>query len=497
MSNHKIFQQYSIDFIIDNDYYSLSLRSKSLNILKSLTSLCVSLSVISLTHANSSLTLSTSTHSNSIHPYAPACEAVKPQSELLKNVQKQLQQSSQKQEHIFKNFWKHIKTTGTPYVEPIDDYHSRVIFLLRGAKHNARLIGGPSNDHEWLTRLKGSDIWFKESIVDNRFIGSYRFAIDVPNLEGYLSHECPHLNSHLKESRTQRRAILQVEQLDPYNPTTFQTKHNPAFRNENIFSLKDAPSYVNPQEFATYGAPPLISYDLNSKILNTTRTIQIYRSGQMSHTQNPITLIVFDGVQYAQMLELHKALDILVQQNKLPAIQVVFVGHPSEALRPQELTPNSSYSEFFKYELLPFLDTKLASPRDKQNTVIAGSSLGGLSSAYLALQFPEEISHVIPLSGSFWWKEQASDKDLGILKWIKTHQSSVQQHPQQWFISANTYESSRNNGLSILETSPQVAQKLKDLGHHMHDQSYVGGHSYAVWQVALQDALQHFFKPEN
>jgi Domain of unknown function (DUF3327). len=102
---------------------------------------------------------------------------------------------------------------GTPIIENYDEQHSRIVFLWKGAQHNVRLIGGPSNDHEWLTRLPNTDIWFKESIIDHRYIGSYSFAVDLPNLEGYLSNYCPHLNPKLKESRTQRRAVIQVQRL--------------------------------------------------------------------------------------------------------------------------------------------------------------------------------------------------------------------------------------------------------------------------------------------
>lgn len=52
-------------------------------------------------------------------------------------------------------------------------------------------------------------------------MGSYSFAPDLPNVEGYLSNYCPHLNPELKESRAQRRAVLQVQKLDPFNPQTY------------------------------------------------------------------------------------------------------------------------------------------------------------------------------------------------------------------------------------------------------------------------------------
>ena len=71
-----------------------------------------------------------------------------------------------------------------------------------------------------------------------------------------------------------------------------------------------------------------------------------------------------------------------------------------------------------KYRHLPFIDQKLPN-RDRSKTVILGSSLGGLSSAYMAMQFPQQISHVVPLSGSFWWQKDSQDLANSMSKIIR------------------------------------------------------------------------------
>lgn len=423
--------------------------------------------------------------------YAQPCEDVYAKSDLLFNLQNQINKTNANKDQVIKQFWKDIEKQGTPIIERIDSEHSRIIYLWKGAQHNVRLIGGPSNDHEWLTRLKTTDIWFKESVVNNQFIGSYSFAVDLPNIDGYLSNYCPHLNSNLKESRAQRRAVLQVQKLDPLNKKTFLSEDDSSLlRNENIVVLPQAPKFIDPQNYPNHIQPELKTYNLHSQILKNDRKVYIYKSKAITN-QDYITAIFFDGEEYAKLLNIAKVLDILVNQAKLPPIQVVFVAHPSNTERPKELTPNPAYSQFFREELIPWVDQTL-NHRNTQKTVLLGSSLGGLSSAYLALQNPDQISHVIPLSGSFWWQENEPDLPNGMSKIIREKMNQPAQH---WYISANTYETSRsNNELSILESSPIVAQNLKDKGHDVTFKSYVGGHSYAIWQVVLQDALQHFFK---
>ncbi len=437
-----------------------------------------------------SLEIYAESSSTSLLQYAQPCEDVKPQSKLLLNLQNQININYLNKEKIIVQFWKNIEKYGAPMIERIDSKHSRIIYLWKGAQQNVRLIGGPSNDHEWLTRLKDTDVWFKESIVDNRFIGSYSFTVDLPNIDGYLSHYCPHLNVTLKESRAQRRAVLQVQKLDPFNNKTFLAVDDSSqLRNENILALSNVPNFVDPQNYPKHKQPELVAYTVHSQILKNDRKAYIYKSKAIKN-KDYITAIFFDGEEYAKLLNVSKALDILVQQGKLPPIQAIFVAHPSSTERPKELTPNAEYSQFFREELIPWVDQQLKN-RNKQKTVILGSSLGGLSSAYLGLQNPNEISHIVPLSGSFWWQENSNDLPNGMSKIIR---EQIIQPPQHWYISANTYESSRNNNeLSILETAPIVAQDLKSKGHDVTFKYYVGGHSYAIWQVILQDALIDFF----
>lgn len=436
-----------------------------------------------------------SAYANPINPiersfaYASPCEAVEPESDLLRNLRQKLDAEPKSQHsRVIEQFWQGLAKSQTPIVEKLNDASSRVIYLWRGAKYNVRLVGGPSNDHEWLTRIPNTDIWFKEAIVKNDFIGSYNFSVDIKNVDGYLSHSCPHLNTELKESREQRMALRDAFQLDPYNSKHFLEKDIVGLRNENLLMLDRAPKFINPSQYAQRSLQ-LNTLNLKSKILNNERKITIYKSAQENPEQSYITAIFFDGNEYANLLNVPKALDILVEQGKLPPIQAVFIDPINAQIRPKELTPNADFAQFFQKEFLPWLDQHIE--RDVNKTVLLGSSLGGLSSAYIALENPTQISHVVPLSGSFWWKNDKSDEQNGMSHIIRSETLPIKQH---WFISANSYETSKvHNELSILNTSPIVANDLKEKGQEVLFKSYTGGHSYAVWQVAVQDALQHFF----
>lgn len=428
--------------------------------------------------------------------YAAPCEDISPQSQLLINFQKALLKSPNNTLTLQNNFWQNIQKQGTPIIEPINKTTSRLIFLWKDAQYNVRLIGGPSNDHEWLTRIKNTNIWFKEIIINNQYIGSYSFAVDVPNIDGYLSHYCPQLSPELKESRAQRRSIIDVKTIDPFNKRRWLALEDTStdLRNENIVALAQAPQYIDPQAYPEYPQPQIKQYSLKSQLLKNQRNIYIYQS-KAKPNQSYITALFFDGEEYNHLLNVSKALDILVSQEKLSPIQVVFISHPNKSERTKELTPNAEYSQFFSQELLPWIDQHLPNPRNQHKTVLVGSSLGGLSAAYLALENPQEISHIIPLSGSFWWQKDPTDLPNGMSQIIR---NQPHPKPQFWYISANSLETSRNsNDLSILGSSPIVAEDLKSKGHHVIYKEYVGGHSYAVWQVVLQNALIEFFSPSS
>lgn len=101
---------------------------------------------------------------------------------------------------------------------------------------------------------------------------------------------------------------------------------------------------------------------------------------------------------------------------------------------------------------------------------------------------PDTFSHVVALSGSFWWQPQnaAPSPSNHIAEWV-----TQGHHPQQhWFLSAGTDEhgrSGRNDG--ILEQTRVLQAALQTQKQQVILREYAGGHSYAVWNIALQDAL--------
>lgn len=61
------------------------------------------------------------------------------------------------------------------------------------------------------------------------------------------------------------------------------------------------------------------------------------------------------------------------------------------------------YGEFLTKELKPYIDRVFRTKKDRNHTAVIGSSLGGLISYYMAINYPEYFSKIGMMSPSFWW----------------------------------------------------------------------------------------------
>jgi predicted alpha/beta superfamily hydrolase len=70
------------------------------------------------------------------------------------------------------------------------------------------------------------------------------------------------------------------------------------------------------------------------------------------------------------------------------------------------------YGRFLVEELKPFIDRTYRTRPGREHTGVGGSSLGGLISMYLGLQYPEVYSKLLVVSPSVWWDEEVIVEDV-------------------------------------------------------------------------------------
>lgn len=389
-------------------------------------------------------------------------ENADPQSPRLQALQRDLKHGRQ----ALEKFWQEMAEKGTPLVEETGGSGRLLTFLYRGAQNNVRISGAPSNDHEWMEKLPDSDVWYKSFTVPDDLRLSYRLAPDVPVPEDS--------GGEGQETRyRKRRALLAVLQPDPLNPHRFG-EDSLVDLNRAVFS----DGLNKPQG-------RLKQYAFTAKRLNNTRRIWIYETNPDSQA-NPVWLYLFDGQDYLEKTQLPAVLDRLRTQANLPPIIAVMIDNHE---RSQELPANPQFADMVAQELIPFVGRQTGRIHRRESAVIAGSSYGGLAAAYIALRHPQQFANVMPMSGSFWWKDKAG-------KGIAETPASPSEPPLKWYIMAGKYETARKGEAAeegIAFSSRRLGDALQRRGHAVTYREYSGGHDYAVWQKALADGLENLF----
>jgi predicted alpha/beta superfamily hydrolase len=91
---------------------------------------------------------------------------------------------------------------------------------------------------------------------------------------------------------------------------------------------------------------------------------------------------------------------------------IIIVGIYNNADRMAEYTPRpdgdkpDAYARFVVQEVKPFIDRTYRSDPAREKTGVAGSSLGGLISLYMAREYADTFGRCAALSPSLWWNDR-------------------------------------------------------------------------------------------
>lgn len=364
-------------------------------------------------------------------------------------------------------FWAARKRDGTPLVEPLDATHKRVTFLWRGARSNVFILGSPAGDHDPLFKLAGSDVWFRSYVVPADTRMQYQLAPDVPKIKG--------------SARDQRRAILVSAQADPLNPLTMRTEGSDRWNRTSLLDLSPS-RYFSTEAMAQpvrYGT--LTRKSLYSARLGNRREIIIYRP----HTAQPArwTLFLFDGQIWQGDYHTANVVDGLIARHQLPPVNIVFIDSLDHARRSRELPPNADFADFMAHDLLPWLRQQgITVQRNK--TIVAGASYGGLASSWVAMRYPRLFGNVLSLSGSYWWAPEGEAAG-----WLTRQYQQSARYPIRFWVQAGRFEANGPNG-GIYHNSLEFTQILHDKGYSVSFHPWSSGHDYAAWVEALVHGLR-------
>lgn len=153
--------------------------------------------------------------------------------------------------------------------------------------------------------------------------------------------------------------------------------------------------------------------------LNRKRTIRIYFPPNYSSGKRFPVIYMHDGqnlfddaTSFAGEWKVDELLDSLYKYHRFSCIVIGIYNGEKERIN--ELTPwhndslnmggdGDKYAKFIVKTLKPFVDSHYRTLPERENTAIIGSSLGGLISLYMALEYPDVFGKAGVFSPSLWF----------------------------------------------------------------------------------------------
>ena len=160
--------------------------------------------------------------------------------------------------------------------------------------------------------------------------------------------------------------------------------------------------------------------------------------------------------------------------------------------------PASQFETFVAAELVGFVDKHYPTIAKRTARALAGNSMGGHGSMFLAIRHRDTFSVAAPMSGGM--DIRASDPQVGAFpgNWdIQQRLGPIRENPARWneLTVINVVDTLKNGELAIsidcgdkdffLTTNRQLHAKLKTMGI-AHDYSeHPGAHNWDYWKLAL------------
>ena len=401
------------------------------------------------------------------------------------------------------SFWKEVEKESAPIIEPLpgDDKNMLVTFLWRGSSEIrnvfvARLpyAGGAPDDY-FMERIGDTDVWYKTVATDRKARFEYSLAPNVPRLRP--------VSQGMDNDAI--AMIAAAARTDPMNPKRWrinaQSLDSPVYEERSMVEMPDAPAQPWLAEKPGVPAGQMEKRRFKSALLKNEREIAVYLPPGYSRDAQPYPLLLlFDEIAYLGdpkqivLVPTPTILNNLIAQRRIPPMVVLLVGNvPGQ--RDHELPCNPTFADFLSSELLPWAHSLYNFTTNPRQTMVGGSSAGGLAAACAGLWHSETFGNVLSQSGAFHWLpsrgNQASDSGTDSEpNWVARQFIASPKLPLRFYLDAGSEEFDvSGDGRSILVTTRTLRDVLLAKGYEVHFQEFAGGHDYLSWRETLADGL--------
>lgn len=226
--------------------------------------------------------------------------------------------------------------------------------------------------------------------------------------------------------------------------------------------------------------------------------------------RSSFNLLILNDGQDMEKLRVKETLESLYTARKILPLVIIGV-EAGDRLKEYGVTDKPDYlgrgnkagfyDEFVNDELYPYAK-KNTGVRKFQSVVIAGCSMGGLSAFDIAWNHPDKISKVGVFSGSFWWRDKASEDssysdEKNRIMYSKLKASRKKPGLQYWFYAGAAEEKSdrdKDSIIDIIDDTRDIIQLLEKKNvvppkGIVYQESATGLHDYNSWSAVFPDFL--------
>ncbi|MEP7076523.1 MAG: glycoside hydrolase family 15 protein [Acidobacteriota bacterium] len=263
---------------------------------------------------------------------------------------------------------------------------------------------------------------------------------------------------------------------DPLNPNKID---NGVGGENSVFTMPD----YKPTEWDKGSiSGKLETLEIASKVLNDTRKVQVYapplpekvqQSLKMANPMYPV-MYVQDGSDYIKRAKAIEIQENLVKAKKVRPFIMVFLD-PKD--RNKEYWANDDYAKYLATEVVPAVDKQYTTYPYPEFRVVIGASLGGVTSVWTAMKYPDVFGRVGGQSSSFWIDGGRVVKGLEKLDFLKTK--------LKFYLDAGTLEGTAD--------TEKVVKILRDRHYEVVYYSGETGHNWTAWRDRLADAFIALF----
>ena len=302
-------------------------------------------------------------------------------------------------------------------------------------------------------RIPDTDVWYRTYDVRN----DARFTYSLSENDPLALFTDPNRKSNAK--------------ADPLNPHKFAT-------GQTYVELPSAPS----QPWIALRPPAMSGKVENTSVKNF--NVSVYTPVNFQQTGESYPLVVMMGGRaYMNFVSVPATLDNLIVEKRIPSVVAVAVNGSND----NPCSPE--YANFLATELVPWMRSTYHATDNPTQTVIGGSSLGGLTSTCTAINHPDVFGKVLSQSGSYWWKRtfgsRSTPDNVAEAEWLTRQIAAMPQVPVQFFLEVGRMEAPDVQ----LEPNRNMRDALIAKGYAVHYQEFNGNHNYINWRGSFGEGL--------